>query len=113
MNHERTDGRGLALGIVLIAVAAGLLLAATAAGLQSGPLRKGLGTVLGGLYIQYLGLLFLLAYFSPHKSFLFRALIWVCEHFSRPRGRWMAFFYFGLAFVLGGIAVLHGLGLLK
>ena len=60
--------------------------------------------------LQLWGLLFLAAYFFSHKTFFFRGLIWVCERFSHPRGRGMAFLYFALAFALGTMALLRGLG---
>jgi hypothetical protein len=66
--------------------------------------------ILTGLYLQLWGLLFLAAYFFPHKTFFFRGLIWLCEHFSHPRGKGMAFFYCALAFLLGTMALLRGLG---
>jgi hypothetical protein len=67
----------------------------------------------GGVYINYIGLLFLLSYFSPNKSFIFRGLMWVCMHFSSPTGKKMAFFYALLAFVLGTLAILMGIGLIE
>jgi hypothetical protein len=66
--------------------------------------------LISGVYVWVIGLLFLLAYYYEHKSVVFRGLIWVCEHFSSPRGRKMAFFYFGLGAVLGTIGILQGLG---
>ena len=64
-----------------------------------------------GLYIMAWGFMFLASYYFGHKSFFLRALVWVCEHFSYPRGRKMAFFYFALAFGLGLMALLAGLGI--
>jgi len=57
------------------------------------------------------GVMFLASYFFEHKTFFFRALIWVCENFSRPPGRGMAFFYAALGFGLGGFAFLRGIDL--
>jgi len=113
MNDNPTKERGLVLGASLILIAVALLAATVAYGLQSGAPRKGLGTILGGIYLQYLGVLFLLSYFFPHKTFLLRGLAWVCEHFSRQSGKWNAFLYFGLGVILGGIAIAQGFGQLK
>lgn len=57
--------------------------------------------------------MFLVSYFYSHKTFFFRGLIWVCEHWSSPKGRGMAFFYAALALLLGGLATLSGLGLIN
>jgi len=93
-----------------IAALVGLLVAALAFGVAPSPLKQGAGTVLLGLYLVAWGLAFLGAYYYSHKSFFFRGLIWVCENFSSPRGRKMAFFYSALAFIFGSVAVLEGLG---
>ena len=59
------------------------------------------------------GAMFLASYFYSHKTFFFRGLIWVCEHWSSPKGRGMAFFYAALALGLGSMATLSGLGLIN
>jgi hypothetical protein len=59
-----------------------------------------------GFYIIYLGLLFLLSYFYSHASYVLGALMWACEHFSYPRGRLMAVFYFFLSLLVGLWALL-------
>jgi hypothetical protein len=102
---------GYILGGVLIALLLGLMVAASLAGAGPGAWRRGPGAVLTGAYLQCWGLMFLAAYYFSHKTFFLRGLIWVCEHFSRPAGRGMAFFYFALAFGLGSVAVANGLGL--
>lgn len=71
-----------------------------------------LAFVLLGVFQQYLGILWLLSYFCRQRSFLFRALMWVCEHFSSPSSSLMAFFYFALGVGMGTCLILHGLGLL-
>lgn len=45
--------------------------------------------------------LFVIAYYKEERSVVFRALIWLCENFSCPTARWMAFFYATLAFLYG------------
>lgn len=102
---------GYLLSFALIGVLATLLYAAERAGIEQGPVKVGRGTVLLGLYIMAWGCVFLASYFFGHKSFFLRALVWVCEHASYPRTRKMAFFYFLLAFGLGFMALLAGLGL--
>ena len=108
-NHSQNEP-GLVLGFALIGLLVLLLVAAFVAGVKSGPVEPGLGSVLLGLYIVAWGLMFLASYFYGHKTFFFRGLIWVCEKFSHPKGRGMAFFYAALAIGLGGFATLKGLG---
>ena len=103
---------GVGLGMLLIAVLAGLLLAALFTGFKPGPIRPGTSTVLLGLYLMAWGVMFLASYYLSHKTFFFRALIWVCEHWSSPKGRAMAFFYSGLALLMGSFVALTGLGLI-
>lgn len=102
---------GYLLGTILIAVLVVLLVAVLQAGVEPGPIRPGTGSVLLGLYVLAWGFMFLASYFYSHKTFFFRALIWVCEHFSFPPSRKMAFFYFALTLFIGGLAVLKGLAL--
>jgi hypothetical protein len=115
-NSDHTEGAspepGYLLGFASIGLLAFLLIAALLAGVETGPIRPGAGTVLLGLYVMAWGLMFLASYFYSHKSFFFRALIWVCERFSFPASRKMALFYFVLAFAVGGAATLAGFGLL-
>jgi hypothetical protein len=108
-DNERPSEPGYLLGWLIIGVLILFQALGFAVGLPTE--HKGRATfILTGLYLQLWGFLFLAAYFFAHKTFFFRGLIWVCEHFSRPRGKGMAFFYFALAFVLGTMALFRGLG---
>ena len=98
----------MAIELGLDEVVAGALLE----GQRPGRLQPGPGAVFLGLYIFDWGVMFLLSYYFSRKSFFFRALMWVCEHASSPKGRKMAFFYFALACGLGVAAILRGLGVL-
>ena len=69
--------------------------------------------IMSGMYAFGIGVLFLLAYFFENESLVFRGLMWVCEHFSSPRSRKMAFFYAALAGTLGTVAILQGLGVIN
>ncbi len=113
MNNNVQNEKGLALGVSIIAIFVILMIAPFYFGYEPGPFRRDLSTIFTGVYLQFWGILFLLSYYFSHKTFFFRGLIWVCENFSFPRGRKMAFFYFALAFGLGSIALLHGIGLLS
>jgi len=104
--------RGLGLSIGLIAILLALFLAVMFTDSQVGPAKPSPNTVLGGLLLIAWGCMFLAAYYYSHKSFFLRGLIWVCEHFSHPAHRKMAFFYFALTAGIGGMAVLTGLGLI-
>ena len=102
---------GYLLSAVLIALLVALLWSAQEAGAEVGPAKAGVGTVLLGLYVMAWGCMFLASYYFSHKSIFLRGLVWVCERFSYPASRRMAFFYFFLATGLGSVAVLKGLGL--
>ena len=111
-NSTPKNEPGYLIGIIAIGFLCVLLFSAYEAGVESGPIQPGLGSVLLGIYVMSWGVMFLLSYFFSHKSFFFQMLIWLCENFSFPASRKMAFFYFTLAFVLGGMAVLQGLEVL-
>jgi hypothetical protein len=89
-----------------------ILLLVLASGVETGrPLKPGVHSFFLGVYILYLGVLFLLSYFHADRSYVLSILMWVCEDLSRPRGRHMAFFYFILSFLLGTCAILAALGI--
>jgi len=111
MDDKPKNETGLVLGIAIIAVLIVLMLAVSYYGFKLGPLKQGPTAILLGIYIQFWGILFLLSYFYSHKTFFLRALIWMCENFSSPKGRKMAFFCFALAFGLGTAVLIQGLGL--
>jgi hypothetical protein len=114
INNEKQKETGLGLGIFIILIQLGLMISATTVGDgKLGPVTKGAEAIIGGIYLQLWGLLFLLSYFFSHKCFFFRGLIWICENFSSPKGRKMAFFYFALAFGLGTAVLLIGLGVIQ
>lgn len=100
---------GHLLSWTLIGILVAFLVAIDATGFEPGPIKPGLNTVLLGLYLMAWGFMFLASYYYSHKSFFLRGLLWVCLHFSFPPGKKMAFFYFGLALLMGGLAVIKGL----
>jgi hypothetical protein len=59
------------------------------------------------------GAVFLASYHLSHKTFLFRAFTWLCEHWSHPKGRGTTFFYAALALLIGGFVTLVGFGLVR
>jgi hypothetical protein len=101
-NTKQTHPR-LAFDVLILAVGVAFVFLIWAAGVKAGqPLAKGPGTVLGGLYAIYLGVLFLLSYFLPDASYVLSFLRYVCEECTRgARGRHMAFFYSRSAWGLG------------
>jgi hypothetical protein len=109
MNKDIPNEKGLALGISIILILIILGCSPLFFGFELGPIKNGPSSILTGIYLQLWGVLFLLSYYFSHKTFFFRALMWVCENFSSPRGRKMAFFYFALSFLLGTVALLRGL----
>jgi hypothetical protein len=110
MRDVKSGGPILALDIAFGVVLVGLLVAALLSGFGVGPVRPGATAVLTGLYIQSWGALFIGSYFFPDGRHLLRALVWVCEHTSTPRGAWTAIPWGIGAFVVGGAGVLQGLG---
>jgi hypothetical protein len=48
-----------------------------------------------------------------HTTFVLRGFMWVCEHFSHPASRRMAFFYFALCLFLGSLSILAGCGVIQ
>ena len=111
MNKNIENEKGIALIFTIIAFLIVLLILPFLYGIELGPIKKGPTAILIGIYIQFWGILFLLSYFFSHKTFFFRGLMWICENFSSPKNRKMAFIYFGLAFGLGSISLITGLGL--
>ena len=103
----------LLLDLLIVAVAAGLLVATSKLGLEAGRTAiRGPGAIIGGVYILYIGLLFLLSYFFPRRSFIFRFLDYLCKERSNPGGRRMAWFYFAMSVFFGSALLLVGLGVL-
>lgn len=105
MKSPRSIQQKVMLDVMLVAAAIGLLILAIPPS-KIGTSGNEVPPVGLGFYLIYLGVLFLLSYFYSDASYIFRTLIWVCENFSHPRGRRMAFFYFGLSFLLGSCALL-------
>jgi hypothetical protein len=109
-DRRRTNTPGYLLGGLLIAWLLALMIATLYAGGPMSRMQRGSGAILLGVYLQSWGIMFLAAYFWAHTPFFLRGLMWVCERFSSPAGRGMAFFYFALCFGLGSLAVARGLG---
>ena len=92
--------------------AIGLLVLSIRTPEPAGPGWQAIPSVLLGLYVIYLGVLFLLSYFYSHASYVLGAMMWTCEHVSHPRGRFMAILYFALCLVLGVCALFVACGVL-
>ena len=104
---SRPDWRlDLLFGLVL----GSLLVAALVSGFAVGPVSKGPATVFTAIYLQVWGVLFLLSYFLPGRSYLLKGLMWLCENTSRPRGRWTAILWGVFAILFAGYFLLIGLG---
>jgi hypothetical protein len=111
--EESNHHPSLLLDFLIVTVAVGLLVAISKFGLEAGqPPTQGAGSIFGGIYFLYLGLLFLLAYLFPQRCFVFSFLGYVCQKWSRPAGRAMAWFYFALSIFFGSLWLLIGLGVL-
>ena len=103
----------MALDAVFVSVLILLGVAAGRSGYTLGPMEPGVATVLTGLYVQSIGVLFLLCYVFPDGSYLLRALMWACENWGMPRGRWTAILWGVFCLVLGGVALLQGVGWIR
>jgi hypothetical protein len=113
MHEGQTKKRNLLCDVLIVVVGVALLMLTQAFGLAVGkPLTKGAASVWMGLYIIYLGVLFLLSYFFQRKSYVLSVLMWICENFSSPRSRHMALFYSALSFAMGLLALFVGFGIL-
>ena len=113
MAQTRHSHPNLLLDFIIIIVAAALMILASKLGLAAGhPATKGAGAVYGGLYIVYLGVLFLLSYFFCRACYVLTFLRFVCTSCSCPRGRHMALFYFFLSLVIGSCLLLIGFGVI-
>ena len=104
------DEPGYALSALLIGVLAVLLVASMVAGPRLSHLVPGVADALGGVFLIALGAMFALSYRWSHKAFFLRALMWLCEHGSRPAGRFMAWFYAALCAFLGSMGIAKALG---
>ena len=61
----------LAFDVIIVTAGIAFLLLIWAAGVRAGqPVGRGTGTVLGGLYATYLGVLFLLSSFFPDATYI-------------------------------------------
>ena len=113
MAETKQSHPSLLLDILIVAVGAGLVFLASRFGLEVGhPATRGLGAVLGGFYIVYLSVLFLLSYFFSSACYVFSLLSYVCIACSRPASRHMALFYFALSLGIGSYLLLIGFGVL-
>lgn len=113
MAQKKRNRPSWLLDLLIVAVGGALVAGASRLGLETGhPPVKGVATVLGGLYVIYLGTLFLLSYFCPEACYCFNFLCYVCEECSRPAGRHTAWFYFALCLLIGSGVLLVGLGIL-
>jgi hypothetical protein len=116
MAEPRHNHPSALLDFLIVAAGVGLLFIMSRFGVEAGhPAAKGGGTVLGGLYIIYLVVLFLLSHIFPDRTYVLNFLRYVCEECSIPRsaGRHMGLFYFVLGLVVGGWVLLVGFGVLK
>ena len=104
---EKPDWRlDVLFGLVLASLAA----ASLATGFRLGPVEKGLAAVFLTLYIQSWGVLFLVSYLFPNRSYLLKGLTWACEHGRGIRGRWTAVLWGIFAILFGIFPLLRGLG---
>jgi len=103
----------LLLDFVIVAFGVGLVILYSRFSFEAGhPASKGAGAILGGLYLIYLGVLFLLSYFFSGACYVFSFFTYICEACSHPSGRRMAWFYFILNLLIGLSLLLVGLGVL-
>lgn len=106
------DAPGILLGACILAALAMLLFASLQAGLAAGPLKAGSAAILLGLYLIGVGALFAASHRWTRHSFLFRGVMWICEHLSSPKGRGMALVYAAILVTIGAVVLGKGLDLI-
>ena len=74
-------------------------------------LEGGLSSICLGSYVFIWGLFFLISYFYPDLNYVTKALTWFCNISRGNLGKNTPIFYFVLAFILGGIALIVGFGI--
>ena len=109
---EKENDQGLVLGISIIAVL--VLLVFMPVGEETvQELGKNMYTLITGLTLQYIGLVFVVSYFFPHKSFLFRLVMLFCGSKSpKLNERKIVLTYFLLCFAIGTYFLLVGVGVI-
>ena len=111
MAETKHNHPSVALDLLVVALAVALVILSSKLGLHAGsPATKGVGAALGGIYLIYLGLLFLLSYFFPEACHVLRFMQYLSEECARPRSHHMALFYSGLGLVIGAWLLVIGLG---
>jgi hypothetical protein len=115
--QEKSQETGLILGIMLILIIAAFPIAYFISiikyGFPFGRVQKGPQAIIGGLFGQYMGVLFFLSNYFPHKSFVFRGMVWLFENLLYPEGKkWLLFsailiFGIGTGVLLTGLGVIH------
>jgi hypothetical protein len=111
MAETKQKPPNLALDVLIVVAAAAFVVLMGRFEAQAGhPPVKGPGAILGGVYIIYLGVLFLLSYFFPDTTYVLNFLRYLCEECSCSRSRHMALFYFALGLLIGAWVFLVGLG---
>lgn len=107
MNNQAAFQPKLAIDISIVILGLILLSLAFTSPMSIDSTGRNHGNIWLGLYIMLIGICFLLGYFYSQYSYIFRLLDWFSCNFSVPKGRKMAFFYFGLALCIG-VAVILG-----
>lgn len=106
---QHSEGRLLSHLLTLVAVGlmSAVVLLVTLA--DQHPFEHGPVSIVCGVFWLYCGILFLAAYYHRSRCYLFRFLMWLCGHFSRPSHSGMAFFYAALGGGMGIAAIVTGL----
>ena len=106
---ESRENKGHEQGLVIGVVIIGLFVLANVAIFRMDTADDPKVMIWTGLYLYFIGTIFLTAYYFEEKSFIFRWAVWICENFSYPKSKKMAFFYFGLSMLVGTGAIIESL----
>jgi hypothetical protein len=110
-NQQPAPGRRDTLGIACIAILAALLAAAWASGMSSDrPAPPGPGTVFMGLFLLFLGAMFVASYFVPNGSPVLRWLLKFASGFPGMKSPKMVFLLALVCMLSGAGAIATGLG---
>ena len=111
VDSSKTE-KGFILGLVIISVLIGLILLFIFIinSFESASTRKTVELICFGIYLYTWGILFSLSNLLTHRSFIFRAIMWLGPMFAPLKRTSMTFQHSIIFFGTGSIFMIIGLG---